>query len=82
MSRTLAEQVVAEVRAELGRQSMTSKDLAKALGVSEMWTSRRLRGLTPFDIADLQRVADVFGVPVSRFVTDAEQAGQTPERAA
>lgn len=60
----LAALVAAEVRAELGRRDMSWAELARRLGVSEGWTSRRLRvqGAIPFAMDDLDRIAEVLGI--------------------
>jgi hypothetical protein len=63
--------VAAEVRAEMGRQGRTNSWLAVQLGVSEMWVGRRLRiPGREVDLSedDLDRIADVLGVPVSKFL--------------
>jgi len=59
---TLSAQVAREIRAEMGRQRMSAAKLARQLGVSEAWTSRRLSGDQTIDLNDLQRIADVLGV--------------------
>jgi transcriptional regulator with XRE-family HTH domain len=59
--------VVREIRAEMGRQSMASARLARALGVSEAWTTRRLSAKsadTVIGLNDLERIARVLGVSV------------------
>ncbi|MET8908352.1 helix-turn-helix transcriptional regulator [Micromonospora sp. NPDC004551] len=61
---TLSEQVAREIRAEMGRQRMSAAKLARELGVSEAWTSRRLSGDQTIDLHDLERIADVLGVTV------------------
>lgn len=73
---TLAETAATEVRAEMGRQRMSSAALAQALGVSDMYVSRRLRGETAFDLTDIERTAKILGVPVSQFLP-AEQTAST-----
>lgn len=65
MSQNPSQSVAAEVRAELGRQERSGTWLASELGVSEVWVSRRLRGITKFTVDDLVRVADVLDVPAS-----------------
>jgi transcriptional regulator with XRE-family HTH domain len=71
--RTLAETVAAEVRAEMGRQRMSTASLAQALNVSHMYLSRRL-GLPrddqpiPLDLADLEGIAKALDVPVSQLL--------------
>lgn len=65
---TLADAVATEVRAEMARQRMSGRAVADALGVSHMYLSRRINGHVPFDVAELQRIAAVLGVPVSKLL--------------
>jgi transcriptional regulator with XRE-family HTH domain len=58
----LREVVAEEIRALLGRRRMSGGALAAAIGKSEMYVSRRLRGETPFDIDDLDAIATALGV--------------------
>jgi transcriptional regulator with XRE-family HTH domain len=58
----LREVVAEEVRALLGRKRMTGGALATAIGRSEMYVSRRLRGEIAFDMDDLSAIAEVLGV--------------------
>jgi transcriptional regulator with XRE-family HTH domain len=60
--------VAAEIRAELGRQRISQADLARRLGVSRPWVSRRLNGDTALTIGDIATIADNLGVPVTHFV--------------
>jgi Predicted transcriptional regulators len=53
---------------------MSQAALARALGVSDMYVSRRLSDGTSLEVADLERIAEVLGVPVSRFMPAAERA--------
>lgn len=48
--------VTAELRAELARRRLTTARLAEDLGVTQMWLSRRLRGITPLTIDDTGRI--------------------------
>ncbi len=70
---TLAEAVSAEVRAEMGRQRKSRREVADAMGVSHMYLSRRLNGRTSFDLTDLDRVAAALNVPVDQLLR-ADQA--------
>lgn len=62
------ELVAAEIRAEMARQRMTQATLAERLGIDRSTISRKLAGEHPFDLLDLERIADVLGVPLSRFL--------------
>jgi len=72
---TLADSVAAEVRAQLARRQLTGTALAAAIGKSEMYVSRRLRGQVAFDLADIEQAAQFLGIPVVDLM-------QVPERAA
>lgn len=67
--------VAAEIRAELGRQRLSQTDLARRLGVSRPWVSRRLSGQTALSIADIARIADDLGVAVTHFVAPVDDQG-------
>lgn len=75
MSQSTTSYVAAEVRAEMGRQARDNTWLARRLDVSEMWVSRRLRGITEFTADDVVRVAEALAVSPAQFLP-------TPVRAA
>jgi transcriptional regulator with XRE-family HTH domain len=64
-ARGFAEQVVAEIRAEMGRQQVRYVRLAERLGENEVWVSRKVRGLTPLTMTDLERIATALDVEVA-----------------
>lgn len=64
----LRERVAEEVRALLARKMMTGAELAEAIGRSPMYVSRRVRGEVAFDLDDMQRLAEVFGVEVNALI--------------
>ena len=68
----LQDSVTAEVRAELGRQNHSQRDLARALGWSEVRLSRRLRGSVPWSLGDVEKIAAELDVPVSRLLDPKE----------
>lgn len=59
-----AEQVAANVRAELGRHRRTQTATADHLGMSQTAVSRRLNGEVPFDINEVHSLAKWLGIPV------------------
>lgn len=74
--------VAREIRAELGRQQLSNRRLAVALGVSFMWVNRRVNtGETALTIEDIQRIADVLGVPVLQLLTGWLGDSPSPNRA-
>lgn len=70
MPSSLSQIAATEIRAEMGRQRISQTHLAKKLGRSQTYVWRRLVGEVPFDLHELETVAEVLGVPVTRFVPD------------
>lgn len=71
--------VAANVRAEVARQRIAQVRIAEALGLPQPSVSKRLRGLTPFSIDELQGLAGLLGVPLSVFldgISDASEQGE------
>ena len=68
MANTLTQSTAAAVRELLRRRSLRQADLAMALGLSPGAVSDRLRGRTPFTLADLERIAELLEVPVSELL--------------
>jgi transcriptional regulator with XRE-family HTH domain len=60
--------IAAAIRAELGWQNLSQASLARALGWTEAFLSRRLIGEVPFTLADISAIADQLGVPPSKFL--------------
>lgn len=73
MGQSLTDHVTTQLRIELARRNMTTAQLAAKLGVSDMWVSRRLRGKTPIHLADLERLARAFDIPVTSFFAKSDQ---------
>jgi len=67
MAENLQAHVAQEIRAEMGRQRTTGAELARRLGVSEAYISRRLANDGTCSLGDLERIADVLGVRAARF---------------
>lgn len=93
MSRTatsLSAYAAEEVRVLLVRRQMKQTELATRLGVTEMWLSRRLRGVQSLSLDELAQIAEVLGVyptdllprpSEGRLITTAAtraQPGETP----
>ena len=55
----------AEIRALMGRHRVTQTELAHWLGIGQSSLSERLNGRVPWDIDDLNGVAERFGVDVA-----------------
>ena len=61
----LVTDVAGEVRAWMGRRQRSGRNVAAELGWTEIYLSRRLTGKVPFDVADLEALADLLEIPVS-----------------
>jgi transcriptional regulator with XRE-family HTH domain len=58
----------AAVREHVRRHSLRQVDVALALGLSQQAVSDRLTGRTPFTLSDLERLAELLGVPVAELL--------------
>lgn len=71
--------VAAEVRAELGRQNLTRADLARRMGVSQMWMSDRMTGKVAINVYELLLFASALDLHVTDLLPrDLLYAGPTP----
>lgn len=70
MTKTPAERIGENVRAEMARRSVSQTSLALQLSLSQASVSSRLRGEVAFDVNELERVARFLGVPVTVLVAD------------
>ncbi len=61
------ERVAAEIRAELARRRLSGRKVARQLGWTEPYLSRRLTGSVPFNVSDLIALAELLEVPVNTF---------------
>lgn len=68
MADNLTEHVATEVRAEMGRQRATQRQVGEILGISQPQVSARLRGEIAFNTQELGALAEAWGVPVSNFM--------------
>lgn len=73
MSQSTAEVVGATVRAELARAGKSQTDLAVVLGVTQTAVSKRLRGVTPFDVNELAAVAAALDLDISVLIAGTDQ---------
>lgn len=61
------------VKTEVRRLGLTQHDVAAVIGKSQGAAWRRLSGVTPFSVDELERLAAHFGVALNALVaTDAE----------
>jgi len=69
------ERVAEEIRVILVRRQIRASELARTLGWTENYISRRLTGKIPFDVNDLGALAALLGVPVTSFFPDSILTG-------
>lgn len=63
------ELVAAEIRAHLARRKMSGRALSKLLDVDQTWVSRRLNGVIPLDMNDIERISDALGMQPMELLT-------------
>ena len=64
--------IAAEVRAELARQNKTRASLSQATGISVDTLRRRLDGVRPFYMDELDSITLFLGIPLVEFVARTE----------
>lgn len=67
--------VASEVKALLGRYDLTQSDLATHLEMTQSQVSKRLRGAIPFNIVELQTMAEYFNVSVAQLLGEQSWTG-------
>lgn len=71
---SVEDQVIAEIRRHLKRQRWSARQAAMEIGWSEMYISRRLGKKTPFDLRDLEALAELLEVRVIDFFVPLEES--------
>lgn len=56
------------IRAEMGRNNLTIKMLAKEIGISSNSVSLKLNGKRDFTLSEVERMADLFGCSLDYLV--------------
>jgi transcriptional regulator with XRE-family HTH domain len=64
----LRHHVAGEVRATLARKRLSAVKLAGQLGWSQTYMARRMSGVQPFDVDDLEAVAAALGMDPAVFL--------------
>lgn len=67
-TRPLVEHVSSEVRALIGRHSVSQTTLAQWLGITQPAVSSRLRGATEWKVSEIDRIAEGFGIHPSELL--------------
>jgi transcriptional regulator with XRE-family HTH domain len=71
---TYNESVVGEIRAEMGRQRVSQTTLARRLGWSQPFLSRRLCGAVAWDADTIEAVAAALDVPLAQLAAVPSEA--------
>ena len=82
MTDSPADPIAASVRAELGRAKTTARRVARDLEWDYPKLIRRVSGEVPFSAAELGRIADYLGVPVTRFYAAPDHPTTTTQETA
>lgn len=67
---SLKESVSAEIRAELARQAKTKKSIAELLKVSDSHAGKLINGVRPFDLEQIEIVANYLGISINQLFPD------------
>ena len=67
----LSQATAANLRAELARQRISGRELARRLGENHTWVSRRLAAEQEITVDDLGRIAAVLNVPAASLLGQA-----------
>ena len=79
--RTLTDVVAENIRAEAARAGFTQVALGRALGMSQNQITTRWKGARPWQLDELEGVADLFNLTVQDLVTDhSHGVKQSPDR--
>jgi transcriptional regulator with XRE-family HTH domain len=68
------QRIAAEVRAEMARQQKTQREVGEILDLPQASIYLRLQAKRAFRAEELAKLAEAFGVPISRFFPDAVSA--------
>ena len=61
---SLSQLLAEEIRAQLARRRSSTNRMAKALGWTQSYASRRMNGIAPFDMNDIERIASYLSMSV------------------
>lgn len=67
---TYTQRTAAGVRAELARQRKSLIELARLLGRNRNYISSRVNGHDPFDLDEIETIANWLNVPVTSFASE------------
>src|SRR5690606_32699691 len=69
----LADRIASEIRAEMARQQIRGVQLAERMGENEAWVRRKIRGLSPMTVNEVDRFAQALGLTFRQLVLAAEE---------
>lgn len=72
------EHVAEEIRALLGRRRLSASELARMMGVSQPYLSRRLTGDVAIDVDDLALIARILGVQMTDLLPRSQEGRVLP----
>lgn len=64
--------IARRVSTSLKNAGLTQRDVAKKTGLKLATLNTRLTGSHPFNVVELDLIAELLGVPASQFLTDGE----------
>ena len=56
------------IRAEAARRNLSQREVAERIGMSQASFSRRMNGEQPWDLNELDKLADLFRMDVREFI--------------
>lgn len=62
MTSSTSQAVAGTIRAETARRQMSQRELAEKLGMSKSGLNRRVAGVQPWDLDELDKLANLFGM--------------------
>ena len=62
------------VRVALAEHEISASEMARRCGWTQSYISRRMAGRSPFDVADLARIAEELGIGVSSLTAEPAEA--------
>lgn len=65
---TLSARVASEIRAEMARQKMSGRELARRLERSPNWVSLKVSGSQVIDLVEVELIANALGLTVQRLI--------------
>lgn len=64
--------IVRSIRLHLAAKKRTQVWLAEQLGVSQFWIGRRMNSATIFNVEEIDRIAEAFGITFEQLLADSQ----------